>query len=45
MAQRALEAGLVVNAVTPTALRIAPSLLISDAELDEGVGILRSVLA
>jgi predicted acetylornithine/succinylornithine family transaminase len=41
----ALEAGLVVNAVTPTALRLAPSLLISDGEIDEGVAILRSVLA
>jgi predicted acetylornithine/succinylornithine family transaminase len=45
VASTALEAGLVVNAVTPTALRIAPSLLISDAELDEGVEILRQVLA
>jgi predicted acetylornithine/succinylornithine family transaminase len=45
VAARALDAGLVVNAVTPTALRLAPSLLISDAELDEGVAILRGVLA
>ncbi|MCU1486977.1 MAG: argD [Actinomycetia bacterium] len=45
VATRSLEAGLVLNAVTPTALRIAPSLLISDAELDEGVAILRQVLA
>jgi predicted acetylornithine/succinylornithine family transaminase len=45
VAAKALDAGLVVNAVTPTALRLAPSLLISDAELDEGVEILRSVLA
>jgi predicted acetylornithine/succinylornithine family transaminase len=39
-----LEAGLVVNAVTPTALRFAPSLLVSDAEIDEAVAILRTVL-
>jgi acetylornithine/N-succinyldiaminopimelate aminotransferase len=41
----ALEAGLVVNAVTPTALRFAPSLLVTDDELDEAVAILRKVLS
>ncbi|HEY8216180.1 MAG TPA: acetylornithine transaminase [Acidimicrobiia bacterium] len=35
-----LDHGLVVNAVTPTALRFAPSLLVSDAEIDEAVQIL-----
>jgi len=40
----ALDAGLVVNAVTPTALRLAPPLLITDDEIDEGVAILRKVL-
>ena len=45
MATAALDAGLVVNAVTPTALRLAPSLLISEDEIDEGVAILRKVLA
>lgn len=40
----ALEAGLVVNAVTPTALRLAPSLLVSDGEIDEAVAILAEVL-
>jgi acetylornithine aminotransferase len=40
-----LDAGLVANAVTPTALRLAPSLLISDAEIDEAVGIIAGVLA
>ena len=44
VAAAALEAGLVVNAVTPTALRFAPSLLVSEAEIDEAVAILRSVL-
>ena len=39
-----LEQGLVVNAVTPTALRLAPSLLITDDELDEGVALLTAVL-
>ena len=44
VAMRCLEAGLVVNAVTPTALRLAPPLLVSDAEIDEAVGILARVL-
>jgi acetylornithine/N-succinyldiaminopimelate aminotransferase len=43
VAQRALGAGLVVNAVTDTALRLAPSLLVSDAEIDEAVEILAKV--
>jgi len=37
VAQRCLDHGLVVNAVTPTALRFAPPLLVSDAEIDEAV--------
>ncbi|MDP9074450.1 MAG: aminotransferase class III-fold pyridoxal phosphate-dependent enzyme, partial [Actinomycetota bacterium] len=44
-AARALDAGLIVNPVTESALRLAPSLLISEAELDEGVAVLASVLA
>jgi acetylornithine/N-succinyldiaminopimelate aminotransferase len=44
VARSCLDAGLVVNAVTPTALRLAPSLLVTDAELDEAVAILRRVL-
>jgi predicted acetylornithine/succinylornithine family transaminase len=39
-----LAAGLVINPVTPTALRFAPPLTVSDAEIDEAVGILASVL-
>ena len=34
VAARLLELGAIVNAVTPTALRLAPSLLISDDEVD-----------
>ena len=45
VAARALAAGLVVNAVTPTALRLAPSLLITDDEIDEGVAVLARLLA
>jgi predicted acetylornithine/succinylornithine family transaminase len=44
-AQHCLDAGLIVNAVTPTALRLAPPLLVSDAEIDEGVDILAGVLS
>jgi acetylornithine/N-succinyldiaminopimelate aminotransferase len=45
VAKRCLDAGLVVNAVTPTALRLAPPLLVTDAEIDAAVGILGAVLA
>lgn len=44
VAAAALASGLSCHAVTPTALRLAPSLLISDEEIDEGVGILGEVL-
>ena len=45
VAAAALDAGLVVNPVTASALRLAPSLLVSDAEIDEAVSILTGVLA
>ncbi len=41
----ALEAGLVVNAPCADVLRFAPSLLVTDEEIDEAIAILRSVLA
>jgi len=44
VAARLLELGAIVNAVTPTALRLAPSLLISDDELDLAVDLLRQAL-
>jgi predicted acetylornithine/succinylornithine family transaminase len=44
VARRALDAGVVVNAVSPTALRFAPSLLIDHDDLDEAVAILAGVL-
>jgi 4-aminobutyrate aminotransferase-like enzyme len=40
----ALERGLVVNAVTPTAVRVAPSLLVSDGEIDEALAVLEASL-
>lgn len=45
VARTCLERGLVVNAVTPTALRLAPSLLVSERELDAAVAIIEEVLA
>ena len=44
VADACLDAGLVVNAVTPTALRFAPSLLVTDDEIDAAVAILTQVL-
>jgi acetylornithine/N-succinyldiaminopimelate aminotransferase len=38
------DRGLIVNAVTPTALRLAPPLLVSDEEIDEAVAILAAAL-
>ena len=40
-----LAAGLVVNAVTPSAVRFAPPLVVSDDEIDEAVGRFAAVLA
>jgi acetylornithine/succinyldiaminopimelate/putrescine aminotransferase len=45
VATACLEAGLVLNAVTPTALRFAPSLLVTDDEIEAAVAILATVLA
>jgi acetylornithine/N-succinyldiaminopimelate aminotransferase len=44
LARRALEAGLVVNAVSPTAIRLAPPLIVTDDEIDEALLILKEVL-
>ena len=45
VAARALDAGLVLNAVTDNALRLAPSLLVSDEEIDDAVAMLGKVLS
>jgi acetylornithine/succinyldiaminopimelate/putrescine aminotransferase len=45
VAQRCLDAGLVLNAVTATALRLAPPLLVSDAEIDEAAAIIAAACA
>jgi acetylornithine aminotransferase len=44
VASACLERGLIVNAVTPTALRFAPSLLVTDDEITEALRILDNVL-
>ncbi len=44
VAARALEGGLVVNAVTDSALRLTPPLLVSDEEMDEGLTIMARAL-
>jgi acetylornithine/N-succinyldiaminopimelate aminotransferase len=44
VAQLCLDRGLVVNAVTPSALRLAPPLLVSDAEIDRAVAIVGEAL-
>jgi acetylornithine/N-succinyldiaminopimelate aminotransferase len=45
VAADALSAGLVLNPVTDSALRLAPPLNVSDAEIDEAVAILDKVLS
>jgi acetylornithine/succinyldiaminopimelate/putrescine aminotransferase len=44
LAAALLDQGVVVNAVTPTALRLAPSLLISNDEIDHAVAVIGAVL-
>jgi acetylornithine aminotransferase len=45
IAAAALARGLLVNAVRPDAIRVAPPLLVTDAELDTALGILAEVMA
>ena len=45
VAARLMELGAVVNAITPTALRLAPSLLITDDEIDHAIDLLAKALA
>ncbi|HEV8115847.1 MAG TPA: aminotransferase class III-fold pyridoxal phosphate-dependent enzyme, partial [Acidimicrobiales bacterium] len=40
-----LRRGLVTNAVTPTAIRLAPPLTVSEDELEEAVALIAEVLA
>lgn len=45
VASAALDTGVIVNAVTPTALRVAPPFVMTDEEIDHGLGVLGRVLA
>jgi acetylornithine aminotransferase len=45
IAAAALEAGLLVNPVRPDAVRVAPPLLVSEAEVDAAVQILAEIMA
>lgn len=45
IARACLDEGLIVNGITPTALRLAPPFTVSDAQLDEAVGIISRVLS
>lgn len=44
VAQECLRAGLVLNAVTPTALRLTPPLIITDDQIAEGIEILDAAI-
>ncbi len=44
VAAEALDRGLVVNAVTPSALRLAPSLLVTHGEIDRALTVLADAL-
>ncbi len=45
VAERCMDNGLIVNAVTPHALRFAPSLLVTDDEIDDAVAKLAAALS
>ena len=45
MYRRLLDDGLVTNAVTPTALRLAPPLTVTDDEIDEALTMIAKALA
>lgn len=45
LVDRLLDEGVVVNAVTPTAIRLAPSLLITDDEIDRAVDAIARTIA
>jgi predicted acetylornithine/succinylornithine family transaminase len=45
VAAACLDAGLVLNGITDTALRLAPPITVTEAEIDEGVAILDAVLS
>ncbi len=44
IARTCLDRGLIINGVTPTALRLAPPFIVSDGELAEGVAVIDAVV-
>ena len=44
VAAACLDRGLVVNGITPTAIRLTPPLTVSEAEIDEAIDLLGAVL-
>lgn len=44
IARECLDHGLILNGITPTALRIAPPYTVTDAEIDEAVAVIARVL-
>lgn len=40
-----LDHGLIVNAVTPTTLRLVPPITVTDSEIDEAVALIEASLA
>jgi acetylornithine/N-succinyldiaminopimelate aminotransferase len=45
IARSCLDQGLIINGVTPTALRIAPPFIVTDSQIDEAVATIATVLA
>jgi acetylornithine/N-succinyldiaminopimelate aminotransferase len=44
VAAEALEAGLILNAVSPSALRLAPPLVVTDDDIDAAVALLTELI-
>jgi acetylornithine/succinyldiaminopimelate/putrescine aminotransferase len=45
IARSCLDRGLILNGITPTALRFAPPFIITDDQIDEAIGIVAAVLS
>ncbi|MEQ8839733.1 MAG: acetylornithine transaminase [Acidimicrobiales bacterium] len=45
IARACLDRGLILNGITPTALRLAPPFIVTDQQIDEAVGIIEAVLS
>ncbi len=45
IARTCLDRGLILNGITPTALRIAPPFIVTDEQIDEAVSTIAAVVA